>query len=411
MAGLRVALLLGAVLAWARSGAAEWPQFHGPRRDNMSTETGLLEQWPEGGPTRLWTAKGIGHGFASVAIAHGLIFTTGNVGKNTVITALDLHGKPAWTFANGPAWTREHPGSRSTPTLDGGHLYHKSPLGHLVCLEAKTGRKVWGVDTAERFGARQLKWAFGESPLIDGDRVIVCPGGEEAGIVALDKRTGKTVWVCAETRHKAGYGSAILVEHGGLRQIVVATAQSLVGVRAADGKLLWQIKHKTPYDENIMMPLFHEGHVLFSTGHRVGAVRLKLNVQGQACAVDVVWRNPDLDNHHGGLILHGGHLYTYSHGKYKWGFTCAEWESGKTTFRVRTPTKGALTYADGRIYALDERRGMRLLRPNTAKLDVVSEFEIPRGGKGPTWAHPVVCGGRLYIRHSDFLYAYDIAAR
>ena len=390
--------------------AAEWPQFHGPRRDNMSTETGLLKEWPPGGPKLLWRATGLGHGFSNLSIAHGLLYTAGNIGPDTVVTALDLSGKPRWTQKNGPAYRGPHRGSRSTPTIDGERLYHKSPLGNLVCLEAKSGRRLWGLSTVEKFGARKIGWAFAESPLVDGDRVVVCPGGPKAGIVALNKHTGETVWVCSETGHKAGYASAILIDYQGLRQIVTLTAQSAVGVHADTGKLLWQLEHRTPFDENIFTPLFHDGHVLISTGHRVGAVLLKLNVKGQACSVDVVWRNHDLDNHHGGIILHDGHLYSYSHGKYKWGFTCADLKTGETKYRVRTPTKGALTFADGLIYALDERRTMRLVRPNPQKLDIVSEFQIPRGGKGPTWAHPVICAGRLYIRHSDFLYVYDIKA-
>ena len=391
--------------------AAEWPQFRGPRRDGKSDETGLLKRWPEGGPKLLWTAKGLGHGFASLAIAHGLIYTSGSVGRDTAITALDLAGKPAWTFANGPAWTGQHPGSRATPTIDGDRLYHQSPLGRVACLEARTGKKVWALDTVARFGARKGTWALGECLLVDGDRVIVSPGGRRAGVVALDKRTGKTVWVCPDTGQKAGYCSPILAEHDGLRQIVTMTAKTLVGIRAADGKLLWQLEHKTPFDENITQPLFHDGHVLFSTGHRVGSVLLKLNVTGATCTVTEVWRNRDLDNHHGCIILHDGHLYGTSHGKYKWGFASVDFRTGKTNYRVRTPTEGSLTFADGLLYSMDERGTVHLERPNPARRDIVSTFRIPRGGKARTWAHPVVCGARLYLRHSNFLFAYDIRAR
>ncbi len=399
------------LLPASEASAADWPQFHGPRRDNKSAETGLLQEWPPGGPPLVWKVNGLGHGFSTVSIADGRLYTTGNIGKETVITCLNSAGKRLWTVGNGPAYKGSHKGSRSTPTINEGRLYHQSPVGNVVCLDAKMGKKLWGLNTFETFGARKINWAFAEALLVFDDRVIVCPGGKQAGIVALNKTTGETVWVCDETKHKAGYASPILVDHGGLRQIVTLTAKSFVGVRASDGKLLWQIPHETPYDENIMMPLFHDGDVFASTGHRVGGLRVTLNVEGQNCSANVVWRNHDLDNHHGACILHEGYLYSYSHGKYKWGFTCAAWATGKTQYRLRRPTKGALTYADGRLYALDEKRGMRLLRPNPERFDVVSHFEIPRGGKGPTWAHPVVCGGRLYIRHSDFLYVYDIRAR
>jgi outer membrane protein assembly factor BamB len=406
-----VALFAPSARGHAAEPAAEWPQFHGPRRDNKSTETGLLKEWPPGGPKRLWTAQGLGHGFSTVALAAGRLYTDGNVEKNTVITCLDLDGKPVWTFANGPAWTGQQPGSRVTPTIDGDRLYHQSPLGNVVCLEAKTGKKLWGLNTVEKFGARLITWAFAESPLIVGDHVIVSPGGVEAGMVALNKHTGELVWACTETKHKAGYASPILVDYQGLRQIVTFTARSAVGVHADTGKLLWEVEHVTPYDENITMPLYHDGHVFMTTGHTVGGMLLKLNVNGQACSVDIVWRNHDLDDHHGGVILHNGHLYGFSHGLYKWGYACVDWKTGQTAWRVRTATEGSITYADGLLYTMDERGTVHLERPNPARRDIISQFTLPKGGEGPTWAHPVVCGGRLYLRHSDFLYVYDIRAK
>jgi outer membrane protein assembly factor BamB len=260
--------------------------------------------------------------------------------------------------------------------------------------------------------------------------VIVSPGGEKAGIVALNKLTGETVWVCSETQHKAGYCSPILVDYQGLRQIVTFTAKSAVGVHAATGKLLWQVERVTPYDENIPTPLFHDGCVFLTTGHKVGGMLLKLNVRSplaprgdsppaerdahmrnQTCSVDVLWRNEDIDNHHGGVILHDGHLYGFSHGKYKWGLACANWKTGATAWRVRTPTEGSLAFADGLLYSLTENGVMSLERPNPARREVVGSFHIPKGGQGPTWAHPVVLGGRLYVRHSDFLYCYDVKGK
>ena len=166
--------------------ARYWPQFHGPNRDNISTETGLVDQWPEGGPRLLWTASGLGHGFASLAIADGRIYTAGDVGEDTVITALDTEGEVVWRAKNGPAWTGDKPGSRSTPTLDGDRLYHESPHGDVVCLDANSGRRIWGLNILERFRSKNVTWALAEALLIDGDRVICRPGGPEASFVALD---------------------------------------------------------------------------------------------------------------------------------------------------------------------------------------------------------------------------------
>ena len=388
--------------------ACQWPQFHGPRRDNKSTETGLLTQWPEGGPTLLWTYKGLGHGFSSLAIANGLLYTTGNIGTDTVITALDLGGKLKWQVKNGPAYKRSHHGTRSTPTIDGDRLYHENADGDLVCLDARTGEKVWGLNILQKFGGRNISWGLAESVLIDGKKLIATPGGPEIGLAALDKANGETIWTCKGAEHKPGYASPVLVEYGGLRQVVTMLAKSIIGVNADTGKLLWQVAHSTPYDEHIFTPLFHDGHIYFATGHRRGSRLLKLNVQGDECSVDLVWSTDKLDNHHGGVILHRGYLYGFCHGNYKWRWECLDFKTGKLTYSERTPTKGSITYAEGLLYAMNEKGLVELIKPVPDARKVVSSFQIPKGGRGPTWAHPVICGGRLHIRHSDFLYVYDI---
>jgi len=397
------------IAAWAGLvAAADWPQFHGPRRDNRSAETGLLKAWPPAGPKLLWTAKGIGHGFSCVAVANGLVYATGNVGGDTLITALDLDGKVAWTAKNGPAYRREHPGTRSTPTIDGGRLYHENADGDLTCLDARSGKALWALNILKKFNGRNIQWGLAESPLIDGDHVIAVPGGEEIGVVALNKLTGETVWAARGIGEKPGYSSPIAVEHQGLRQVVVLMAKALVGIHADTGEVLWRFKHETPYDENIFTPLFVDGHIYFATAHARGSRLLKLNVAGQKCSVEVAWTTEMLDSHQGGVVLLDGTLYGFCHGNYKARWDCLELKTGKVTCSERMPTEGSVTYADGMIYGMDERGTVLLIRPTPAKREVVSQFAIPKGGAGPTWAHPVVCGGRLYIRHSDFLYVYDV---
>ncbi len=186
---LKVWLLIAASVVACFAAAAEthpWPQFHGPRRDNMSTETGLLDQWPEGGPKLLWTFQGLGHGFSTLAIAHGLIYTTGNIDADTVITALTLDGKLAWRATNGPAYRRQHRGARGTPTIDGDRLYHENADGDIACLEAKTGKRIWGLSILKKFGGSSIQWVLAESVLIDGRKFICYPGGTEFTMVALD---------------------------------------------------------------------------------------------------------------------------------------------------------------------------------------------------------------------------------
>ena len=302
---ISITLITGLIAAAAIAGAAEalsWPQFHGPKRDNISTETGLLKTWPEGGPSLLWTAQGLGHGFSSMAVAGGIIYTAGNVEKDTVITALDTSGKTLWQGKNGPAWTKDYPGTRATPTLDGDRLYHQSPLGQIVCLQARTGKPLWQLNVLEKFGSEPPRWALAESLLIDGDRLISCPGGPQTCMVALDKKTGAVVWKAPSTGELAGYASPILAEYQGLRMIITLTAKALIGVNAETGELLWHVEHESYADENITMPIYHEGHVFVST-LKAGSVQWKINVRNGKASLEELWRTEELDNHHGGVLL------------------------------------------------------------------------------------------------------------
>jgi len=402
---------VGALLAVAAlsASAAEWPQFHGPLRDNVSTETGLLEQWPPDGPKRLWTAKGIGHGFSAVAIAGGLLYTTGNVGPDTAITALDLDGKTQWTAKNGPADKHDRPGTRSTPTIDGDRVYHENSNGGLVCLDAKTGKAVWSVDLVKKLGGRSPNWGMAESPLIDGNKVICVAGGANAGMVALDKRTGETVWVCEETTEKPGYASPIVIEFGGVRQHVTLMEKSVVGVRADTGKLLWRVPHVAFADETASTPIFHDRYVVVSTLPPGGAQCIELSGQGDGIAAKQAWQANALANHHGGVLLVDGYLYG-SHGQGKW--VCLGLKTGQVMYTEDGVGKGSLTCADGMLYTYSENGGtVGLVKATPDGHTVISQFRIPAGGQGPCWAHPVVCGGRLYLRHGDFLYCYDIQAK
>jgi outer membrane protein assembly factor BamB len=384
-----------------------WPRFHGPNGDNLSTETGLLKQWPDGDPELAWSTKGIGHGFAGVSIAGGMIYTDGNVDEKTRITALDMDGNILWQVENGPAWTKDHPGTRGTPTLDGDRLYHESPLGQLVCLDAESGRQVWTLNILEEFGAENIRWALAESVVIDGDHLICCPGGARASVVALDKQTGNTLWIAEGTGEKAGYATPAVAECDGLRMILTMNAKALIGVNADTGEFLFRHGHETSYDVNATTPIYHDGQIFITSGYGSGAEMLKLHVQGQKASVEPLWQVKELDNHHGGVILLDGYLYGSSH-RGKW--VCLKWDTGDVMYSESGVGKGSLTYADGMLYTFSENRKMGLVEATPTRHTVVSQFELPSGGSGKSWAHPVVCGGRLYLRHSDQLSAYKVSA-
>jgi outer membrane protein assembly factor BamB len=388
-----------------------WPRFHGPDAQNKSADTGLLREWPKSGPKLLWTAKGLGHGFAGVTLAGGLIYTDGNRDDKTVVTAMDLDGNVKWQTPNGPAWTKSVEGSRGTPTYDGGRVYHESPLGELICLDAKTGDRVWGLNILKQFGGRNIEWGLAESVLIDGDRLICCPGGTKGSVVALDKRTGEKVWASPDTGKPPSYASPALAVCGGLRMILTMNAKSLIGVNADTGELLFEFPHVTEYDVNALMPIYHDGHIFISSGYGSGSALLKVAVDGDKAAVEQVWESKELDNHHGGVLRLDGYLYGAAHNANRANWICLDWKTGQKKCAEPGVGKGSLTWADGMLYTLSENRKVGLVKPSPGGHKVVSQFMIPSGGEGPTWAHPVVCGGRLYVRHSDKLFAYDVKGK
>jgi len=403
------ALLLSLALAQPDA----WPTFHGARRDNRSDATGLLQQWPAEGPRLLWRSEIIGHGFAGVAVVDGRIYTAGNVGEKTVISALDLAGKPVWQAQNGNAYSRSYPGSRGTPTVAGGRLFHLNGDGELIALGVADGKPLWSRSLKTDFGGRSPRWGFAESPLVLADKVVVCPGGESVAMVALDPSTGRTLWQCRGAGDPPGYASAIEVDYAGLKQIVAMTGKSVIGVESSTGRLLWRYEREAPYEVNATTPVYHEGHVAIFTTWGRGTTLLKLRVTGNDCQVEKVWHNSEFDNEHGGVVLLNGHLYGHvdgNHKKRRW--ACAEWSTGKITYIVEAlrGATGAITYADGRLYLVGDRGDIALQVPTPEGFKLVGQFKLPAGGEGPVWAHPVVCGGRLYLRHGNLLFAYDVAA-
>ncbi len=412
---IKYVLPLILTIAAASTSAGDWPQFHGPNRDNKSTDKGLLKTWPEGGPSRIWEAAGIGEGYSTVAIVGERIYTTGAVDEDCVITALDMEGKKIWTRKNGKAWEGSYPGTRSIPTITDGLLYHLSGIGNLICLKTDSGEAVWSTNMLRKFGGRNTTWGLAESPLVIGDKLICTPGGEEVSMVALDRKMGKVVWKCTGAGDKPGYASPILVEHRGLKQIVTVMSQSVVGVRASDGKLLWRYPHKVYADENITTPLFHDGFLIVSGCVRKGTTSLELQVSGDECSVETRWHNKTLDNKQGGIVLLDGRLYGYAEFQKSEPWVCIDFESGETIFQsapVKSSYKyknGCLTYADGMLYLFSDNGNMSLAKPTDTDFEVAGRLKIKDPGTRPTWAHPVVFGGRLYIRYGDKLGVYNVA--
>jgi len=393
--------------------SADWPQWQGPDRDAISEETGLLREWPEGGPKLLRSVTGIGQGFSSPSIAKGVLYVTGMEDNIEFISVFDLQGNLKWKKEYGKAYTKSTPDARTTPTVDGDSVYVISGTGEVVCFDASSGSIKWSVQALEKFGGKQGDWGTAESPLIVNDKVIYTPCGEKTTIVALDKNTGETVWASRSLSDQSAYVSPILVERGGRKLIVTVTGNYIIGVNPENGDIEWQIKYteipppKSGNEIKAVTPLYHNGRIFVTSGYNHTGVMLELSEDGANASV--VWWNQDLDTHHGGVVLVDGYIYGSNWINNEDGnWVCLDWNSGKTMYEKKWHNKGSIISADGMLYCYEENDGnLALVKASPEDFAIANSFKIEQG-KGPHWAHPVISDGVLYIRHGDVLMAYDI---
>jgi outer membrane protein assembly factor BamB len=401
-------IVVGVVSLGGQSASSDWPQWRGPDRNGLSKETGLLSQWPRSGPTVAWSSAMLGAGYGSIAVRGDRVYVQGMRNRQSVVSTLNrADGKLVWVRVLGPAGDNDRgPGPRSTPTIDGDRVYALSETGDLACLRAADGMVIWQRNILKEFRGENPNWLLSESPLIDGDRVIVTPGGRGAGVVALDKMTGKTVWASKELSDGAGYASPIVADVGGVRTIMTFTADAGVGVRAADGKLMWRNTSASNRTANIATPVYADGKVFFTSSYGTGGALLGLRASGSEVHAQEIYFTRDMKNHHGGVVLVNGYIYGYNDSI----LTCLEFASGKMVWRDRSVGKGAITYADGHLYILSEGNVVGLVEATPAGYREKGRFSIADQGL-PSWAHPVVSGGRLYIRNQGTLTSYDVRAR
>lgn len=403
-----VGVLLGAVLVLLSVGqaaaqAGEWPQWRGPNRDGMSKETGLLQQWPEGGPPLVWKATGAGRGFSSLAISKGRIFTLGLRGDREYIIAFDVAtGKEAWATPHGTAFReRRGDGPRSTPTIEGNKGYALGANGDLSAFDTTTGRLLWNMNVLQKFGGENITWGISESPLIIGEKLIANPGGPGASVVALNKKDGSLIWKSQNDR--AGYSSAMVVDIGGKKQVVVFTSRRAVGLDLNDGKLLWEYERPSNDVANIATPVVRGNRVFISSDYGVGGGLVEIKAAGNGLKAEEIYFTRDMRNHHSSSILIGDHLYGFSASI----LTAMRFDSGEVAWRDRSVGKGSLVYADGHLYAFSENGVVGLIEATPAGYREKGRFSIKQESV-PTWAHPVVAGGRLYLRDQDTIYAYNV---
>lgn len=410
-----LACCLGIILLPVVASAADWPNFRGPNFDGVSPEGGLLKEWPAGGPTLVWKAKGIGEGYSGVSIVGDRIYTSGDSKDAGYVYALELKdGKQIWATKLGkpgaPGWGG-FAGPRATPTVDGDLIFAVDQWGELVCLQREDGKEKWRKSYTADLGGSRPEWGFAESPVVDGNAVLVTPGGDKGAIAALDKKTGAVLWQSSEFTDPAHYSTIVVAKIAGEKQYVQLTERSVAGVSPKDGKVLWKAARKGA-TAVIPTPIVHDDHVYVTSGYGVGCNLFKITKSGDAFAAEQVYANKVMVNHHGGVVRVGDNIYGFSEGK---GWTCQDFKTGEAKWQDKESFgKGAITGADDRFILREEKKGSG----NVVLIEVSPEgykergrFSQPDRSTKEAWPHPVVAHGKLFLRDQDLLLCYDLKGK
>ncbi len=399
------------IAASARLAMAEdWPAWRGPNRDGICQETGLLKEWPDGGPKLLWKATGLGEGYSGPSIVGDLLFTMGDRDGKEWVIALDWtkEGKEVWASPVGPIrhTGAGYPGPRSTPTYDDGRVYAQGINGDVVCLDAKTGKEHWRRDMVKDFGGSIPQWGYSESVLVDGPSVVFTPGGSKATLAAVQKTNGRPVWQ-APVGDPAAYSSVIKARIGKVEQYVTLTAKGVIGVRAKDGTPLWRYDRPASSVANVTTCIWYRQTIFAASGYNTGGGLTWIKKSGNGFTSQEMYFTKDMQNHHGGVILVDDHLYGCSNPSI---LTCLDYRTGKTLWTDRSSGKCSLLYAEGMLYARSEKGPVSLLVATPDGFQLKGRFTQPdRSGKA-SWPHPVIANGLLFLRDQDVLLCYDVRA-
>lgn len=414
----------GVSVTWtANVGAStsDWAQWRGPERSGVSKEVGLLKQWPAEGPKLLWQVNDLGDGYSTPAVVGNRIYLMSNIGMdNEFVQALSTQdGKPIWTTRVGnvgnPNQNPPYAKARSTPTIDGNYVYALGSDGDLTCLEAKSGKIRWQKNIRKEFGGQPGEWAYAESPLVDGDLVVVTPGGAQATMAAVNKKTGAVIWKSAiPGGDPAGYASAIVVQGGGRKQYVQLLTHGLVGVDAKTGQFLWRYKDVAKGPAQFFTPIAR-GEYVYGGALGVGGGLVRLKADGGGVTAEQVYFERGLPNGIGGALVVGEYIYGTESGQK---LVVAEFTTGKVKWQSDTIGWASVAYADGHLYLHGFNGQLALVEASPEGYREKGRFSPPAQPKrkqvGPypegAFAYPVIANGRLYIRDLGTLWAYDLKA-
>lgn len=393
-------------------------QFRGPNRDGKFPESNLLKEWPEGGPELLLEFEGIGEGWSSVISDGKYIYASGKKGLMDQLTCIDFEGNQRWQVEYGEGWNESYPNTRGTPTVEGDRIYIISGVGELVCLDTETGDIHWKINVDKEYQADWHRWGVSESPLIVGNKVIASPASPVAAFVAFDKISGEEIWKSPGVQDQnRSYVSPILHKFNGKDYILGASASHLYIVDPENGNILSSYKY---FDSSIWewqpkgmiwanSPVVKDDMIFVCIGYNYPAKMLRVNED--LSAIEEVYTNDLLDNHHHGVIEVDGYLYgSYWIHNNKGAWACLNWDTGEVMYDEEWNSKGQLVYADGLFYVYIEKSGhVGLVQPDPKGFKVISSFEIEKG-RGPHWSHPYIFDGKMFLRHGDVLMVYSIGA-
>lgn len=397
----------------AQSSSTDWPQWRGVRQDGISTETGLNNDWDSNPPRLVWSADGLGGGMSSLVIWKDCIYTLGKSGETQLICLNRNDGSRKWAT---PITGGKDP--TSTPTVDPetGLVFGLTNDGDLICVDAD-GREQWRTNFPKDFRGRMMsEWGYSESPLVDGDRLIVTPGGDRAVLAALNKRTGEVIWTTvANGSRGAGYSTPVISQAGGVKQYITLVGSGLIGVDAERGTLLWHYDRIANSTANVPTPIVKDDYVFTSTGYGDGgSALLRLGKAGRGVSFQEVYykSNNQLQNHHGGMVMIGDYIYM-GHGHNNGFPVCVEWKTGRLAWgpgRGPGSKSAAIVAADGHLYFRYEDATMALIEATPSRYNLKGSFRIA-SRHGSSWPHPVISDKKLYLRDQHQLHCYDLSSQ
>jgi len=394
--------------------SAQIAQFRGPDRTGIYPEKGLADVWPEKGPEVLLTVDGLGTGWSSLVTNGKAIYATGRKDTIEYLSCVDFKGKILWQVPYGRRWVNGYPDARCTPTLEGNKVYVQSGRGQMCCFDATTGKQIWAVDVDKQFQSIWDVYGCAEAPLIVDDKVISTPIGKDAGVVALDKNTGKVIWKSKPLFGRRSFASPTIYKYKNFKFILTQSDEELIAVNAENGEIMWTFRYFHSRAEKhlgwntvVNIPIFKDDEIYTSKGYDYPSYMLKMAPDGRS--VSIKWKSTTMDCHIGGMIYNNGYIFAsnwISNDKGNW--ACIKWDTGETMYDTPWFNKGAMISADNKLYIVDEKGGnVGLVRPNPKKFDLVSTFKI-KTGMGSYWSHPMINDGKLFIRHGTFLIVYNI---